>query len=45
MNGQHVRGYSFEAGALDKNQTFAIPYADADSSGVMRRLKAATAGG
>lgn len=45
VDGQYIRGYSFEAGALDKNQTFAIPYADADSSGVMRRLKAATAGG
>ena len=28
VDGQYVRGYSFEAGALDKNQTFTIPYAD-----------------
>lgn len=27
-DGQYVRGYSFEAGALGKNQTFTIPYAD-----------------
>ena len=28
VDGQYVRGYSFEAGALDRNQTFTIPYAD-----------------
>ncbi len=28
VDGQYVRGYSFEAGALGKNQTFTIPYAD-----------------
>lgn len=28
VDGQYVRRYSFEAGALDKNQTFTIPYAD-----------------
>jgi hypothetical protein len=28
VDGQYVREYSFEAGALDKNQTFTIPYAD-----------------
>ena len=28
VDGQYVRGYSFEAGALDKNQTFTIPYAE-----------------
>ena len=28
VDGQYVRGYSFDAGALDKNQTFTIPYAD-----------------
>ena len=28
VDGQYVRGYSFEAGALEKNQTFTIPYAD-----------------
>lgn len=28
VDGQYARGYSFEAGALDKNQTFTIPYAD-----------------
>lgn len=28
VDGQYVRGYSFEPGALDKNQTFTIPYAD-----------------
>ena len=28
VDGQYVHGYSFEAGALDKNQTFTIPYAD-----------------
>ena len=28
VDGQYVHGYSFEAGALDKNQTFTISYAD-----------------
>lgn len=28
VDGRYVRGYSFESGALDKNQTFTIPYAD-----------------
>lgn len=28
VDGQYVRGYSFEQGALEKNQTFTIPYAD-----------------
>ena len=28
VDGQYVHGYSFDAGILDKNQTFTIPYAD-----------------